>query len=44
MPDEWERKHEFDPNDGSDGSKDNDGDGYTNLEEYLNEILSSGSQ
>ena len=44
MPDEWERKHEFDPNDAADGSKDSDGDGYTNLEEYLNEILSTGSQ
>lgn len=36
MPDEWERRYGFAPNDGSDNSKDKDGDGYTNIEEYLN--------
>jgi len=36
MPDEWETKYGLDPNDPSDAAKDKDGDGYTNLEEYLN--------
>jgi hypothetical protein len=36
MPDEWEKKYGLDPNDPSDAAKDLDGDGYTNLEEYLN--------
>jgi len=36
MPDAWERKFGLNPHDASDGSKDKDGDGYTNLEEYLN--------
>ncbi|HSV27708.1 MAG TPA: hypothetical protein VLH60_07430 [Sedimentisphaerales bacterium] len=36
MPDEWELKYGFGPNDSSDGPIDSDGDGYTNLEEYLN--------
>ena len=36
MPDEWERKFDFDPNDASDNLHDKDGDGYTNIEEYLN--------
>lgn len=36
MPDKWERKHKLDPSDPADGIQDTDGDGYTNLEEYLN--------
>ena len=36
MPDEWEIKHGLDPNDPKDAGKDTDGDGYTNLEEYIN--------
>jgi hypothetical protein len=36
MPDAWEKAFGFDPADPSDGSRDADGDGYTNLEEYLN--------
>jgi hypothetical protein len=36
MPDWWEKKYGLDPNDPSDAAKDKDGDGYTNLEEYLN--------
>jgi pectate lyase len=36
MPDEWEILYGFDPNDPSDGKKDANGDGYTNVEEYLN--------
>jgi hypothetical protein len=37
MPDAWETAHGFDPN-VADDSGDADGDGYTNLEEYLNEV------
>jgi hypothetical protein len=37
MPDGWERRHKLNPNDTSDGSSDADGDGYTNVEEYLNQ-------
>jgi hypothetical protein len=36
MPDEWEKKHELNPAEASDGSGDLDQDGYTNVEEYLN--------
>jgi hypothetical protein len=36
MPDEWEKKCGLNPNDASDGAKDADSDGYTNVEEYLN--------
>jgi hypothetical protein len=37
MPDAWERAHGLDPSDGDDHRADADGDGYTNLEEWLNE-------
>lgn len=36
MPDQWERRHRFDPADPSDGCGDADGDLYTNVEEFLN--------
>jgi pectate lyase len=36
MPDSWERRHGLNPHDPADGAGDKDGDGYTNLEEYLN--------
>jgi hypothetical protein len=36
MPDAWEIARGFAPNDPSDGPADADGDGYTNVEEYLN--------
>jgi hypothetical protein len=36
MPDQWELKYGLNPNDPSNASADADGDGYTNLEEYLN--------
>jgi hypothetical protein len=35
MPDDWEKSHGLNPNDPSDANADHDGDGYTNLEEYL---------
>jgi hypothetical protein len=36
MADVWERMHGLDPIDASDGLADLDGDGYTNVEEFLN--------
>ena len=38
MPDKWEKKHHLNPNDPTDANRDNDGDGYTNIEEFLNDI------
>lgn len=35
MPDEWETKYGLNPRDDSDAALDKDGDGYTNLEEFL---------
>ena len=35
MTDSWEIENELDPNDSGDGALDNDGDGYTNFEEFL---------
>jgi len=39
MPDEWESAQRFDPDSAVDGNEDADGDGYTNLEEYLNSLV-----
>ena len=36
MPDDWEIMYCLDPNDSSDANGDSDGDGYTNIEEYIN--------
>lgn len=36
MPDAWETLHGLKPADPSDGPTDRDGDGYTNVEEFLN--------
>jgi len=36
MPDDWEKKYGLNPGSASDNSEDTDGDGYTNIEEYLN--------
>lgn len=36
MPDAWEKKHELNAGDAADGALDSDGDGYTNVEEWLN--------
>jgi formylglycine-generating enzyme required for sulfatase activity len=36
MPDEWEKRFGLDPHNPNDAQQDSDGDGYTNLEEYLN--------
>ena len=39
MPDAWERERGLDPDNAADGNADADGDGYTNLEDYLNELV-----
>lgn len=39
MPDDWERARGLDSGDASDGDKDRDGDGFTNLEEWLNGLV-----
>jgi hypothetical protein len=38
MPDTWEIAHGLNPNSASDGNGDYTGDGYTNVEKYLNEL------
>ncbi|WP_167607191.1 pectate lyase family protein [Maribellus sediminis] len=38
MPDEWEKKYGLNPNDASDANGDLSGDGYTNIEKYINGI------
>ena len=39
MPDDWEKSHKLDPNNLADGVLDGNGDGYTNLEKYLNSLV-----
>ena len=36
MPDHWETENQLNAADPSDSTEDADGDGYTNLEEFLN--------
>src|SRR5262245_10250924 len=36
MPSDWETKHGLNPNDASDAAMDLNGDGYTNIEDFLN--------
>lgn len=38
MPDEWEKKYKLNPNDPSDANGDLSGDGYTNIEKFINGI------
>ena len=38
MPDDWERAHGLDPAAAADGPADRDGDGYSNLEDWLNTL------
>ena len=38
MPDAWEKKYGLNPFDPSDAVKDMNGDGYTNIEKYINGI------
>lgn len=39
MPDDWEISHGLNPNDPTDANEDQDGDGYTNIEEYINSFF-----
>jgi len=39
MPDGWEKAHGLNPKDPADGNADLNGDGYTNLEKYLNSLV-----
>lgn len=41
MPDAWELAHGFNPNTPSDGSQSTSGDGYTNIENYINSLIPS---
>jgi pectate lyase len=41
MPDEWEIRHGLDPIDPSDAIADRNDDGYTNIEEYINQITAA---
>ena len=36
MPDVWENNNGLNPNSSADGNQDRNGDGYTNIEEYIN--------
>jgi hypothetical protein len=42
MPDRWERRHRLDPS-RQDGADDRNGDGWTNLEDYLNSIVADAT-
>jgi hypothetical protein len=39
IPDDWEKAHGLNPNDPNDADGDCNGDGYTNLEKYLNSLV-----
>lgn len=39
IPDSWETSHGLNLNNEADGNLDRDGDGYTNVEEYINTLL-----
>jgi len=39
MPNVWEIQHGLNPDDPADGNQDLNGDGYTNLEKYLNSLV-----
>ena len=41
MPDSWEKTNGLNANNPNDRNGDQDGDGYTNLEEYLNGIITN---
>jgi hypothetical protein len=41
MPDAWETARGLNPQSAADASLDRDGDGYTNIEEWINELAAS---
>ena len=44
MPDAWENKYGLNPDNAADNNKDTDGDGYLNVEEFLNETDPTGGR
>lgn len=42
MPDEWESARDLNPDNPDDGAADSDGNGYTELEDYLNSLVAIG--
>jgi hypothetical protein len=44
MPDEWETKHGLDPKNPADASTDRNGDGYTNIEDFINGLDPSATK
>ncbi|MGB7160758.1 MAG: hypothetical protein WBD40_22025 [Tepidisphaeraceae bacterium] len=44
MPDSWEQANKLNPDDATDGNNDTVGDGYTNVERYLNSIVVQGRE
>jgi hypothetical protein len=42
MPDDWEKAHGLNPNDPSDANGDLNGDGYTNIEKFINGLDPKG--
>jgi len=38
MPNKWEKANKLNPRDPEDRNSDKDGDGYTNLEKYINSL------
>jgi hypothetical protein len=43
MPDDWEIKHGLNPKNAADASQDKNKDGYTNIEDFLNSVVSMSS-
>jgi hypothetical protein len=41
IPDSWEQSHGLNPQNAADAALDHDGNGYTNIEEYINGLLPS---
>ena len=44
MPDNWETARGLDPRDAADSYADRDGDGYVNVEEYVNELVAAAAE
>jgi hypothetical protein len=44
MPDAWELKHGLNPNNAADATADRDHDGYTNIEEFINSVVTDHLQ